>query len=220
MELSLILGGLLLGFGGSPHCAAMCGAPCAALTRGGGRCATGFHAGRALGYMVGGAVVAASMSSLAAMREVAPVLQPLWALVQVAVLTLGLWLVVTGRQPDWRFGRAPTVLAAPGGWAPMQGPLRSGAAGLAWVAWPCGLLHSALVLAALANGPIGGAAVMAAFSLGSLPALAAAPLLLGRLTGARPKMWSVRAAGLLLAGTSAWAVGHGVWERVAAWCAG
>ena len=32
---------------------------------------------------------------------------------------------------------------------------------LAWAAWPCGLLQSALLLAALASGPAQGAAVMA-----------------------------------------------------------
>lgn len=77
--------------------------------------------------------------------------------------------------------------------------------------------HSAL--AALAGGLAGGAAVMAAFSLGSLPALAAAPLMLGRLTAGRARSWSVRAAGLPLVGSSSWALGHGVWERAAAWCA-
>jgi uncharacterized protein len=224
MDFSLVLGGLLLGFGASPHCAAMCGAPCAALTRGGRGCASGFHAGRALGYMAAGAVVAASVSSLGVLREAAPVVRPLWVALHVAVLALGLWLVATGRQPDWRFGRAPTVLSAgggalaSGGWQPIQGPKRAGLAGLAWVAWPCGLLHSALLLAAMANGPAGGAAVMGAFALASMPALAVGPLLLDRLAGLRGRVWSVRIAGLMLASASAWALGHGVWERALAWC--
>ena len=178
MELSLVLGALLLGFGGSPHCAAMCGAPCAALTRGGRAPFAGFHAGRLVGYMAGGAVVAASVSSLGLLREAAPVVQPLWVVLHVAVLAFG----------------------------------------LAWIAWPCGLLYSALALAAMANGPLGGAAVMGAFALASMPALAAAPLLLGRLAGAKGRAWSVRVAGVLLAGASAWALGHGVWERALAWC--
>jgi sulfite exporter TauE/SafE len=219
MSATLAVGALLLGFGGSPHCAAMCGAPCAALTRGGGRCAVGFHGGRVIGYMAAGALAAASISTLGATREAWPVLRPLWAVLHGAVLALGLWLLISGRQPDWRFGRPAAVLATAGGWAPMKGPARAGAAGLAWVAWPCGLLYGALTMAALADGPLGGAAVMAAFSLGSLPALAAAPLVLGRLTGTRAKAAAVRIAGALLAGSSAWALGHGVWERVLAWCA-
>ena len=146
-------------------------------------------------------------------------LRPLWTLLHVAVLALGLWLLATGRQPDWRFGRPPAVLATAGGWVPIGGPARAGAAGLAWVAWPCGLLYGALTMAALADGPLGGAAVMAAFSLGSLPALAVAPLVLKRLTATRAKAAAVRVAGALLAGSSAWALGHGVRERVLAWCA-
>ncbi len=224
MELSLVLGALLLGFGGSAHCAAMCGAPCAALTRGGRAPFAGFHLGRLAGYMAGGAVVAASISSLGVLREAAPVVQPLWVVLHLAVLAFGLWMVATGRQPDWRFGRAPAVLGtgvaagAGGGWVAMQGPGRPAAFGLAWIAWPCGLLYSALALAAMANGPLGGAAVMGAFALASMPALAAAPLLLGRLAGAKRRAWSVRVAGALLAGASAWALGHGVWERAIAWC--
>jgi sulfite exporter TauE/SafE len=215
---ALVVGALLLGFGGSPHCAAMCGAPCAALTRGGGGRVAGFHGGRMLGYMAAGALAAASVSTLGATREAWPVLRPLWALLHVAVLALGLWLLVSGRKPEWRFGRAPGVLATAGTWVPMSGPSRAGAAGLVWVAWPCGLLYGALTMAALADGPLGGAAVMAAFSIGTLPALAAAPLLLNRLTGSKAKAVAVRAAGALLAGSSAWALGHGVWERVLAWC--
>jgi len=42
---------------------------------------------------------------------------------------------------------------------------------------------------------------------------------LKRLTGTRAKAAAVRVAGALLAGSSAWALGHGVWERVLAWCA-
>lgn len=218
MEFSLILGALALGFGGSAHCAAMCGAPCAALTRGGPQHLAGFHGGRTLGYMAAGAVAAASVSSIGALREAWPLLRPLWALLHVALVVFGGWLLVTGRQPDWRLGRAPSVLVTAGGRASMHGPARAGAAGLAWVAWPCGLLHSALLLAALANGPSGGAAVMAAFALGSAPALWLGPRLLQRLAGTSARAWSVRAAGAVLAASSAWALGHGVFERVLAWC--
>src|SRR5262245_33334057 len=99
----------------------MCGAPCAALTRDGPRAAA-FHGARALGYMAAGAVAAASVSSLGGLRELWPALRPLWAMLHVAVLALGLWLVVTGRQPDWRWGRVPSLVSVAGGWVPMQGP--------------------------------------------------------------------------------------------------
>jgi sulfite exporter TauE/SafE len=223
-DLGLVAAAFLLGLGGSAHCAAMCGAPCAALVRGGRGAFAGFHVGRLVGYMAGGAVAAASVSTLAVLRDAAPVVRPLWLALHVAVLVFGLWLVVTGRQPDWRLGRAPSVLGgtvaagAGGGWVAMQGPARPTAFGLAWIAWPCGLLYSALALAAMANGPLGGAAVMGAFALASMPALAAAPWLFGRLTGARGRAWAVRVAGLMLAGAAAFALGHGVWQRALDWC--
>lgn len=219
MEAGLILAGLLLGFGGSAHCAAMCSAPCSVFARS-PRDAGGFHGGRVIGYAVAGAVVAASASSLAVAREAWPVVRPLWAMLQAAVLALGLWLLVTGRQPDWRLGRAPAVLAGAGGWKPVHGPGKSAAAGLCWVAWPCGLLHTGLALAALFNGPVGGAAVMVAFAVGSAPALWAGPVVLRRLNKSSHRRLTVRMAGALMVLAAAWALGHGVWERVAAWCWG
>lgn len=98
-------------------------------------------------------------------------------------------------------GRCP-----PGGWR-WRGPARraavAGAAGLAWVAWPCGLLWSALILASQAPRAEGGALVMAGFALGGaaglglLPRLG--PALLRRLGLGGP---AAQALGLRLAGAS------------------
>lgn len=219
---SLAAAALALGFAGSAHCAVMCGAPCAAVTRGEPARARGFHAGRLVAYMAAGALAAAAVGALAAWRESFAVLRPVWAMLHTGVLAFGLWLLATGRQPAWRSLRAPALVAgASAGWAAVRGPLRTRgpgsavALGLAWVAWPCGLLHSALLLAALADTPAGGAAVMAAFALGTLPALAAAPVLLRRLGASA---WGVRVAGATLAAAAGWSLGRGVWPAVAAWC--
>ena len=109
-----------MGLAGTPHCAAMCGAPCAAVTQ---RCGSqarhgllaGFTLGRLLSYAAGGAVVAASVGAVNVLGSMAPVLRPLWTLLHLAVLGLGLWLLFTGRQPAWwaRMGTAP-VMAVPG----------------------------------------------------------------------------------------------------------
>jgi sulfite exporter TauE/SafE len=217
MVITLVTAAVLLGIGGTPHCAAMCAAPCAAITR----CradAARFHAGRIVGYMAGGAAAAASVSSIGAWREAWPLLQPLWVVVHVALLVLGLWLVVTGRQPEMRFDRAP-VLATARGWVAMQAPRRAGTAGLAWIAWPCGLLQTALLLSALANDALGGAVVMAAFAIGSMPALWLAPVVLRRLGGSA-RATGIRIAGALLSLASIWALGHGMWQRALDWCLG
>jgi sulfite exporter TauE/SafE len=267
VEAAFIASTALLGLAGMPHCAAMCGAPCAAAG-GAGRASWPFHAARIAGYAAAGAVAAGSVSTLALLSEHSAALRPLWTLLHAAALALGVHLLWRGRQPAWlaRMGRVPVpaggstgaggghagsarpgnaggpdarglvatgasaataALAAPrpglrgaGPRGPWGGaPTRRIALGLAWVAWPCGLLQSALMVAALAGGPAAGAAAMAAFAGASMPALVAAPWLLQRLRAARAEALAVRAAGALLVAGSGWALGHGLWRQVALWCA-
>jgi sulfite exporter TauE/SafE len=225
MEWPLVLAGLAMGVAASPHCAVMCGAPCAALTGGCARPATGFHLGRLAGYMAGGAVAAGSVAALGAWSHAAPALRPLWMLLHLGFLALGLWWLAAARQPHW-MKRADAV---PVRFIGVQGrALRAGAAGLAWVAWPCGALQAALLLAALAHSAQGGALVMAAYAVGSMPALVVGPWAWGRWRAwrgaaaapAEVGAWGYRLAGIGLVMASGWAVLHGAWERVAAWCAG
>jgi uncharacterized protein len=170
MDLTLIFSAFLLGLAGMPHCAAMCGAPCAAVVGGAGPGAgarsLSFHVTRVAGYALVGALAAAGVGILAVAGSAAPVVRPVWAMLHAAALALGIWLLVTGRQPAFmtRLGhrsRQPAGAGA-GGWQLVQTPWTAAAAGSAWVAWPCGLLQSALVLAALANTPQAGGAAMAA----------------------------------------------------------
>ena len=234
MNEALILSAVLMGLAGTPHCLAMCGAACTAVSGGGQtRLLAAFHLGRLLSYAAAGAVVAASVGSLAALGQSVAVLRPLWTLVHSAALVLGLYLLWRGHQPAWMAqlgnARAPAALAHRGQqWQTIKAPARSAGVGLAWVAWPCGLLQSALLVAALANTPVQGAAVMAAFALASGLGLVAGPILWSRLAGGRgfglgswalaADVWAVRLAGLMLAAASAWAMGHGAWASALAWC--
>jgi len=84
MQWPLVLAGLAMGVAATPHCAVMCGAPCAALTQGCARSSAGFHAGRLLGYMAAGAVAASSVAALGTWSTAAPALRPLWVLLQLA----------------------------------------------------------------------------------------------------------------------------------------
>lgn len=239
MDLALALSALLLGLAGSPHCAAMCGPSCAALL---GRASAGsvpvrpalaFHGARVLSYALAGALAAAGVTVLASAGSAAPLLRPVWSLVHVAALALGVWLLWTGRQPGWmtHIGRARPVVPLAPGWQPVASPQRppstsstltAAAAGAAWVAWPCGLLQSALIVAALANTPQAGATVMAAFALASAAGLQLMPWLQARLAarvgGERVTTVAVRFAGAALASGSAWALGHDVWDKVVAYC--
>lgn len=243
MTWALVFSALFMGLAGSWHCAAMCGATSLGVVRAcGGRsgsAAWAFQTGRMAGYAAAGAVVASGAEALAQLGSLSPATRPLWALAQAGALGLGLWLLWTGREPAWlaQLGRRPGTPPLPaGGWQRLSGPGKAAMAGGLWAAWPCGLLHSALLLAALANGPAGGAAVMAAFAGASSVGLLGAGPVLSRLVGARaggakgatagggragPLLAPaalVRVAGLMLAAGAAWALGHGLWESLAAYC--
>lgn len=249
MQWPLVLAGLAMGVASTPHCAVMCGAPCAALTKSGPAAAGGFHLGRFAGYTVAGAVAASSIAALGAWSQASPALRPFWTLLHLAFLALGLWWVVTGRQPAWMLRRTSTTIGPDAPTDPATGvpvrihgrrkpAARATLAGLAWVAWPCAALQGGLLLAALANSAPGGALVMAAFALGSMPGLAAAPWAWARWrrwrqggagrTGSEGRstaiaagevaMLAFRIAGVGLVAVSGWALTHGIWERFAAWC--
>lgn len=204
---ALIGSAALMGLAAAPHCALMCSTPCALAARG-RREQLRLLAGRLLGYGAAGVAAAASAQALARMSQGAAVLQPLWALLQAALLVLGLSLLARGRVPVWLSHVR---------WRPAPG--RSFATGLAWVLMPCGLLHAALLLSALSNSPVGGGLAMAAFAVTSTLGLAVAPAWLARLPrrvgDASP---ALRLAGLGLVLASGWALAHGVWQRIAALC--
>lgn len=241
MEVSIIASALMLGLAGAPHCTAMCSAPCAAVVgrEGGAGSSIAFHLARIGGYAAVGGVAAGGVAALGVLAQAAPYVRPLWVLLHAALFVLGLWLLWQGRQPALlaQFGRAlqPALATAGGpsaGWQPMRPPVsarpgaghawRAGLAGGLWVAWPCGLLQSALMVAALSNTALGGAAAMAAFALASAAGLVLAPLVwrrLGRAGSARAEAWALRAAGLMMAAMSGWALTAGLWHRFAEYCA-
>ena len=224
MIATLAFAGLAMGVAASPHCVVMCGSPCAALTCGGRADTLAFHLGRLASYAAGGAVAAASVAALGAWMHGTPALRPLWLLVHLAFLGLGIWWMVAGSMPKALTRDTVTPIRFEGR---NSRPLRSGLAGLAWVAWPCGALQAALLLASMADGAAGGALVMAGFALASMPALAAAPWAWRRwraLTGRQASAadiaaWGYRIAGLGLAVSAGWAVALGASDRFAAFCA-
>jgi sulfite exporter TauE/SafE len=227
---ALVAAAGLMGVAGLPHCAAMCAAPCAAVAGRGPAGQPLFQAARLLGYGAAGAVAAAGVGALREGLSFSPALRPLWTLLHLAALAFGLWMLARGRWPEWLARRNATPPAlAEGGWQRMIAPARSAGAGALWIAWPCALSQSALLVAALGDTPWQGAAAMAAFALASSPALWLGPALWQRWRVAVPGReaaaalraeWPVRLAGALIAAGSAWALGHGLWMRFIAWCTG
>jgi len=228
MDAALIASAALMGVAGAPHCAAMCGAAYGALGGTKGHAAldaptVALHLGRASGYAAAGAVVALGVGGLATLGLAAPLLRPLWAMVHVAAIVLGAWMLATGRVPSWLSAASDARR-----WLEVQpvrvvrrlpAPARTGIIGACWVGVPCGLLQSALLVAALASGPVQGAGVMAAFAFASAPGLWLGPALWRRLARGRDPAgtarWPVRAAGALLAGASAFALWHGLGDAIA-----
>jgi sulfite exporter TauE/SafE len=227
MSTSLITAGLMMGLSSTPHCALMCGAPCAAIARrcGGersGAALASWHLGRAAAYVLAGAVAASAVSLIATWSAGSAFMRPLWTMLQSAVLVLGLALLFSGRTPRWVDAAALGLKRA----MPVQDPLsarhskgtrRAALMGLAWVAMPCGILYGALAVAALAASPLEGAGVMAAFSLGSAPGLAGVPFV-ATLLMRMPQTAALRLAGAMLAAGSLWALWHGLEGASGAWC--
>jgi len=223
---------LLMGLAGGPHCAAMCGAACAGVVRASApvrfrparhslwRQTLILQVGRVAGYALAGALAAGAAQGLAWLGGQAAALRPVWTLFHLALLGWGLSLLVLGRQPAWADGagralwaRVHRVVRRPGGLL---------ATGALWVFMPCGLLYSALLVAALSGGALDGALSMALFGAGSAAGIAAAPWLLarlGRMAGRVRQDWGTRLAGLALAASAAWGTAMDVGRRVAEWCA-
>ena len=235
---------LLMGLAGGSHCLAMCSAPCSALLGGRGsgtlplregtvaehtihwvplggvvQRGAAFHGGRIAGYAAAGALAAFAMDSLAWLTQQTTALRPAWTLMHVAVMVWGLLMMIQSRQPLWveQAGRAVwervrPLVRAPGGVL---------VAGFLWALMPCGLLYSALLVAALSGGPLEGALTMALFGLGSGVWLIGGPWiwiwLRSRLNATRA-VWGTRVAGGMLFAVAAWALWMDLIYKPSLWC--
>lgn len=222
MLVSLASAALLMGLVGGPHCLVMCAAPCAVVTgqgqsqehvvqwlpRGGHvRRLVAYHLGRLLGYAAVGALAAMAMQSLAWLTQQSTALRPVWTFLHVAMLAWGAMMVLQARQPAWVesagrsvWGRVRPLVEAPGGVF---------VTGFLWALMPCGLLYSALLVAALSGGLWQGALSMALFAAGSGVWLLAGPwiwLNLRHRVDAVRARWGTRLAGLTLCGVAVWAL--------------
>jgi sulfite exporter TauE/SafE len=228
MSSTLLATALLMGLAGGPHCVAMCGAACAALGSAKPGQVTGtramwlFQLGRLAGYSALGAFAAVSMQGLGWLSVQSAALRPVWSLLHVAAALLGMMLLVQGRQPLWLelgarrvWTRMRVYLTGTGRVAGLTAPL---ALGTVWALLPCGLLYSALLVAALSADAAQGAGVMALFALGSGLSLMAGPWLWLRLRGPGSGQWAVRLAGAALLASSAWALWMGLVHDAAPWC--
>ncbi len=193
--IGLLGGALTAGLIGSPHCVGMCGA---FATASADRLAEGaaWQVGRLGAYATLGAAAGAAGAAL-------PVSGPVSAGIAAALL---LWfsLRLAGVAPA-----LPVKLAFPTRAASALLARRGLVARLGFGALsallPCGLLWSALAVAAAAGSALAGAAAMGAFWLGTVPLLAGAARGLRLLATARP--WARVAIAGAVFGAGLWSIG-------------
>jgi sulfite exporter TauE/SafE len=191
---------------GGVHCAGMCGGIVGGLSASARGPALArqlaFNAGRIASYGTAGAV-AGTLGGLG--QAAGPVLfaqAAMFAIANVLLLMLGLYVGGWGRAV-MHLERAGSVV-----WRrvepiarrcfPIDSSGKAFAAGLAWGWVPCGLVYTMLALALASASPWGGAAVLIAFGLGTLPNLLAAGFAAQRVLGLRRLPWVRRGAGAAL----------------------
>lgn len=206
----LLPAALAAGFFGSTHCLAMCGAVVVLLE---GEQRTGFgglprrlvyNAGRLLFYCLLGVAAGATGGLLTGGIDAGLLL--LRVLAALLVAALGLTLLF-----DWR-GLSFLENAGTALWRllsplarhvlPIVSPARALAAGFLWGALPCGLVYSAIALAATSGSAASGGLVMLVFGAGTLPAL-----LLAGTSAATLNRWKRRRGLRRVAGTVLLAIG-------------
>jgi hypothetical protein len=182
-----------------------------------------FQLGRVVGYAVLGGLAAASLQGLGWLTVQSAALRPVWSLFHVAALVLGMVLLVQARQPVWLESGARAVWARARSFAGTSGRGAPLVLGSLWALLPCGLLYSALTVAALTGSVGAGALVMALFALGTSVTMLLGPLLWLRLRGSPvgpvSGQWGVRLAGVALAASSGWALWMALAHNTAPWCA-
>lgn len=206
------LGGLLLGLGGSLHCAGMCGGIASSLVLGFAGPATlrsrseilaASHVGKTAAYVTAGAVLGAAGAGVYGLfdREAA-----YFILQRVGAAGVG-WVGLS------LLGLAPPLRVMDRVLAPLRTALlrqartgrnlTAGLAGLCWGLMPCGMVYSALLYAMLAGSAMGGAMVMLGFGLGVAPAVFATALGVSWLPGLARQAGVQRWIGVALLGVAA-----------------
>lgn len=198
--LALCGAGLMVGLVGSTHCVGMCGPFAATAARHAGwRGVVSYSGGRVVTYAVLGLVAGTLGAALAALRYVG------FALSAVILVAVALQLAGVLPEPKWAAGISRRLMRLSGQVGPHAARV---VLGLSTALLPCGLVYAALGVAISAGSPVGGAAVMVAFGLGTSPLLVAVGAGFGRLTKLGPGVRQVMA--VLVAVVGLWAL----WQRL------
>lgn len=236
MFYSLLLSAFMMGLVGGPHCLAMCGVACHAITSPQRpipailqikSSATEplienqyrivyFLIGRLLGYALLGGLAALAINAIAWLSNASSALKPIWTFFHVLVFSWGLLLLLFAKQPIW--------IDQSGRWLWNKlTPLRRSKHGVfqlgtMWALMPCGLLYSALLVASFQGSVVKGALSMMAFAIGSSLSLAFASSILNTIQSQRIESLAMRGTGLLLLISSGWAIWMQLMHSSQIWC--
>lgn len=199
----------LVGLLGGTHCVGMCGGIVGALTvqipGSVGRqwpIHLAYNLGRITTYIGLGAVMGSLGTVGLLFNDVLPIQLALYVLANLMLVALGLYL--TGftalLAPVERLGHAlwRRVQPVTRRFLPARSPARALPLGMLWGLLPCGLIYSVLATALVTGSAERGAALMAAFGLGTLPNLLLAGMLFKRLRDVTRNSRVRLAAGLLV----------------------
>lgn len=200
---------LLLGLVASGHCILMCGGITAALgiataKRADGRprlqLLAGYQLGRVLSYTLAGLVFGGVLGAIVDWLDIEAVRRALRVLAALALLLGALVAFGTLRDPGGGVGRHLWPRLAPLGrrLLPVTNLPRSLGFGMVWGWMPCGIVYTMLLIAGLQLDPVRSAATMAAFGLGTAPAMFATALGAQRFVGLAARPAGRRVAGTVL----------------------
>jgi sulfite exporter TauE/SafE len=172
----------LLGLAASGHCLVMCGGISAALgmaaeKNSAGRTRlpllVGYQLGRIGAYSLAGLLLAGIFGGLISLLDIESVRRTLRALSALALLLAALVAFGRLRDPGTGIGRKLWQRLAPLGrrLVPVNTLARAFTFGMVWGWMPCGFVYSVLLVATLQLDAVRGAMTMAAFGLGTAPAL-------------------------------------------------
>lgn len=210
MSATLTIGAaLLFGLLASAHCLVMCGGISAALGMATTKNAAGnarrdllvaYQLGRVLSYALAGLVVGSIGHVAIAWADSASVRGGLRMVTGSVLVVSALALLGVIRNPMLLLGnRAWPQLSRLGRQLlPVNTLPRALGFGMIWGWMPCGFVYNVLIVAALTADPRQSAATMAAFGLGTLPAMLASAWAGPRLTGLSARSGFRRTSGMAL----------------------
>jgi uncharacterized protein len=225
-----IVSAFLMGLAASGHCLVMCGGITAALgvattrdERGRQRplLLVGYQAGRVISYVVVALLLGGLLGSIVAVLDIEWVRRAFRVFAGVALFIAALVAFGYLRDPLAFVGRRlwPRLASSARHLLPVRTLPRALAFGMIWGWMPCGFVYTVLLVAALQLNAWSAAATMAAFGVGTMPAMLGASFGAKRLLDVTRNRAGRRLAGALLLASAAltmagpWIIGRMPWAH-------